>query len=289
VTAFLSVTRPVNGLIAAASVILGYALCPAGIPFYASPDLWCAALSAFFISGFGNVINDILDLEIDALNRPGRPLPSGRLTPAAARRFAILLLLIGLVLARVVSLEFLVMAFMVACLLFAYNTRLKSTVLWGNIIVAFTAGFTLIYGALLARDPRAAVVPALFAFLINLVREIVKDMEDVEGDRRNGIITLPVRAGHRTASLIAVFIIGLLVLFTYYPVIAGFYSRPYLFLVTLAVNLPLAAVAFFLLNGSNDKAVLGRLSAALKWIMLAGFASIIAGNGGFLFGFAFGG
>jgi geranylgeranylglycerol-phosphate geranylgeranyltransferase len=286
-TACLSILRPLNGVLAAASVVLGYVLCPADTLFYASPVLWRAAFSAFLISGFGNVVNDILDRKTDAVNRPDRPLPSGRLSPAAARRWAFVLLSAGLVLARSVSTAYLVMGFIVAGLLFLYSARLKSTVLWGNAVVAFLAGFTLIYGGLLTRDPRAAVIPALFAFLINLAREIVKDMEDAEGDRKSGITTLPIRAGNKTASGVAIFVLALLVLFTYYPWFAGFYTRRYVVVVTLLVNIPLVVTTFFLVRGADDRAKLRRLSAALKGIMLLGLLSILLGKGGPLCGFAF--
>ncbi len=279
--------RPLNCLLAGLSVILGFILCPSDLLFYQSRVLFLASMSAFLITGFGNVVNDILDQNTDLFNRPSRPLPSGRVSVKGAQILSAALLFLGLVFARSISTGYLIMAFLVALLLFLYNVKLKSTVLWGNILVAFLTGFTLIYGGLLTQNVHGAIIPALFAFLINLVREVIKDIEDMDGDIKSNVITLPIKCGEKTSRWISISLIAMLVLLTYFPIYTGAYSKRYLYMITLVVNLPLGLIVVRLIKGGLDKNMLTRLSSMLKLIMLAGFASILMGRGGPWSGVAF--
>ena len=68
--------------------------------------------------------------------------------------------------------------------------------------VAFLTGLVFIFGGVVVENPTAAIVPAIFAFLINLIREIVKDMEDVEGDNKAGVITFPIKFGFQKSKIL---------------------------------------------------------------------------------------
>ncbi len=87
-------------------------------------------------------------------------------------------------------------------ILFVYSKFLKQIPLIGNITVAFLTGLVFIFGGVVVENPIAAIVPAVFAFLINLIREIVKDMEDVEGDNKVGVITFPIKFGIQKSKII---------------------------------------------------------------------------------------
>jgi len=96
-------------------------------------------------------------------------------------------------------------------LLFLYSKYLKRIPLLGNVTVAFLTGLVFIFGGVVVSNPGAAIVPAVFAFLINLIRELVKDMEDIEGDKIAGVITFPIKYSLKKTSIL-ILIIGLLLI-----------------------------------------------------------------------------
>ncbi|MDP6700961.1 MAG: UbiA family prenyltransferase, partial [Candidatus Latescibacteria bacterium] len=198
--AFLLLPRPLNGLITALSV--GVGLWTANAPPTWGPGL-IAALSAALINGAGNAFNDLIDIDIDRINRPDRPLPSGRISPFVAGVQTLALTLAGCLLGFWLSPWHGSIALGVALLLALYSIFLKNSLLWGNILVAFVGALAFPYGALAAGDLGRSWIPALFALLFHIGREIVKDIEDVAGDRLRGDHTLPLRWGRNRAGWIA--------------------------------------------------------------------------------------
>jgi geranylgeranylglycerol-phosphate geranylgeranyltransferase len=178
-------------------------------------------------------------------------------------------------------------AFIVALLLWLYSFRLKGTMLAGNIAVAGFLGYTIVYGGLISRNWKAALVPAAFAFLINLAREIIKDTADRRGDAQSGIRTFPVQYGEKAALRLSVFCLTVLVLATFAPYLCGLYNRLYLIIILAGVNAPLAVMAIILLKKSPGEAALNRISGLLKLLMAAGMAAIILGKAGPACAYAF--
>ena len=207
-SAFFLLPRPLNGLITALSVGIG-ALTADQAPAW--PAMLLAALSAAFINGAGNAFNDLLDIDIDRINRPLRPLPAGRLSPSAARMQSLLLALAGSALAFWLSPWHGLIALAVVVLLAFYSLSLKNSLLWGNVLVAFVGAIAFPYGALAAGDLGRSWIPALFAFLFHLGREIVKDIEDVAGDQIRGERTVPLSWGRAQAAVLAAFVYLVLV------------------------------------------------------------------------------
>src|SRR5512137_2165578 len=162
-------------------------------------------LAVFLITGAGNAINDYYDREIDAINRPGRPLPSGRISPAAAWRYSLALFLAGSFLAGLVNSICLFLAAFNSLLLFFYARNLKAMPLSGNITVAFLTGSTFLFGGAAAgmQGLVANQVPFLLSFLVSMSREIAKDIEDMAGDLAGGARTLPILAGERLSRALA--------------------------------------------------------------------------------------
>jgi len=286
---YLKILRPLNGLIAAVSVGLGYVCAaPAGRPVEAGL-IAIAGFSAFFVSAFGNIINDVLDLEADRVNRPDRPIPSGGISRGTALVYGIVMLFVGLSLARAAGPRFLYMAFAVAVLLWLYSVKLKRVPLVGNLVVAFLTGFTLVYGGALTDSWRMSLVPACFAFLINLGREFLKTASDREGDAAAGLDTLAVRFGVKACIRGACASLLLLMLLTPVPYMNGMYGKVYLVVAGVGVNMPLVAVVFLLLRGVTGRRALDRFSLALKILMVIGIIAILAGKGGLPCGVAFSG
>ncbi len=199
----LKLLRPGNALLAAAAVAVGLVVVePSSLPLVT----WIGApLAAFLVTGFGNVLNDVVDLELDRRAHPERPLPSGQIERSDALGFAVLLLGIGLWEAFAAG-GFLVAGFagLNAALLGLYEWKLKARGLAGNVVVAALVGSAFLFGATaaLGQIPSWGVVwlLALLAAATNLSRELLKDLEDMDADagaRR----TFPMTAG-RTGTLV---------------------------------------------------------------------------------------
>ena len=284
--AFLLLPRPLNALITALSVGVGLWTANA-------PPTWesgvLAALSAALINGAGNAFNDLFDIDIDRINRPDRPLPSGRVSPFAAGIQTLLLTLAGCLLGFWLSAWHGSIALGVALLLSLYSIFLKNSLLWGNVVVAFVGALAFPYGALAAGDLGRSWIPGLFAFLFHIGREIVKDIEDVAGDRLRGEHTLPLRWGRTRAGWIAAAIYLLLLAIAWIPYVAGLYGAAYaLALVPVSV-----LVIYVLVQLHSHHARLGhrakiaagcndhRLGHLLKIGMFLGLLAVLLGELGF--------
>ncbi|MFH0829651.1 MAG: geranylgeranylglycerol-phosphate geranylgeranyltransferase [Candidatus Aenigmatarchaeota archaeon] len=195
---YMELLRPVNGAMAIAGVIIGAAL--GGVGFMPPPtELLIAALVSFLISGAGMTLNDYFDFRIDFMNRPNRPLPSGRISTNAAMSWAAILYgtAIGFsVFALPWQLTSLAAMNILATFLYAW--WLKRTAV-GNFMVSWLVASTFIFGAMLGVINPAVVAVAGMAFTINLSREIIKSLEDVKGDKVNGAKTFVVAIGRDAA------------------------------------------------------------------------------------------
>jgi len=189
-------------------------------------------LTVFLITGGGNAVNDYYDREIDAVNRPKRPIPSGRMSARAAFYYSLALFAAGCICAGLVNQFCLAVAAFNSVLLFLYARNLKATPLAGNITVAFLTGSTFLFGgaAAGAAGLLANEIPFLLSFLVSMSREIAKDIEDMAGDRTGGARTLPILAGERaSAALAAAFALAAVVLGFFAP-----FGRTYLMIVVVA-------------------------------------------------------
>ncbi len=176
-----------NCIISAIGVMAGYAL--AGGVVEGAPRLAIAMLSAFAITGAGNLINDYFDLEIDKKSGKAR-MESRKLALAAS----IALFATGLVLAYALVPAAFWIAAIVSALLIIYSARMRPYKYLGNIVVAFGTAATLLFGAALVFGIPVVAPFAAAAFFANVAREIAKDAEDIKTDK--GVKrTLPMMMG----------------------------------------------------------------------------------------------
>ena len=194
----MELLRPVNGVMAVIGVIVGAAL--GGVNFLESPiQLATAAAVAFLISGAGMTLNDYFDFEIDFINRPNRPLTSGRIIANSAITWAAILYGIAICLSLFVLNPALTSLAVVNIILtFTYAWWLKRTAA-GNFIVSWLVASTFIFGALLGTVSFSVVAVAGMAFFVNISREIAKSIEDFGGDKAKGANTLAVSVGRDVA------------------------------------------------------------------------------------------
>ncbi|ELY73055.1 prenyltransferase [Natronobacterium gregoryi SP2] len=185
--------------------------------------------------GAGNAMNDYFDREIDQINRPDRAIPRGAVSPRGALVFSVVLF--GLAVLLAVSLPWTAIGIAAINLiaLVAYTEFFKGLPGVGNALVAYLVGSTFLFGAAAVGDVGPAVVLFLLAALATLTREIVKDVEDVEGDREEGLNTLPIAIGERRALWIAAALLAIGVLASPLPYLLGYFGAVYLVLVVPAV------------------------------------------------------
>ena len=273
-TAIIKIVRPINFLITFVSVIVAAVIC--------SPDkfpglnTFLAAFAASFALAAGNIINDIYDIDIDKINRPLRPLPSEKITIKEAYGLYIFFIAISIAVSFLINELALFIVLVSILILFIYSKYLKQIPLIGNITVAFLTGLVFIFGGVVIENPAAAIVPAVFAFLINLIREIVKDMEDVEGDTKAGVITFPVKFGFQKSKYVILFISLTLILCTLYPFITQLYKIEYFIVVMVIVN-PILVYCLKILFEDHSKKNLKKISNLLKLSMVFGLIAIYFG------------
>jgi geranylgeranylglycerol-phosphate geranylgeranyltransferase len=273
-TPYIKLIRPSNCIITLLSIVVASILTGGtGVQWVA---IAAAAFSGAFISAGGMVINDILDVEIDKVNKPDRPLAAGTVTMDHAKLLYIVLNAVGLAFDFVLPPSAQYIALLAVLFIYFYSAVLKRTVLFGNLAVGCMTGLAFIYGGASVGGLDRALLPALFAFLINVGREIIKDMEDVEGDRRNGAMTLPVKYGLTAGAAVATFFLVFLIAAAIYPYAAGLYTWKYFLLVAAGMITVLAYVIYSLWTDTSVSN-LHRLSTIIKYDMIVGLAAIFFG------------
>jgi len=227
----LEILRPANCIMIGFAVIVGV--------FVSKPAQVNAVqgalgfLTGFFICAYSMSVNDIYDIEVDKVNRPDRPIPSGRVSTPAAVRLALLVLLAG-VAASVLSLNPLavVIALFYAFLSWLYNNSAKQTGLPGNLIVASSLAIPFIYGGVISGGNLTRsllLMMALTSFFSGVGREVVKAMADIEGDAKRGVNSLARKNGLRFASGVGAIFFVLAVFTSWIPLALGLANEFYTF------------------------------------------------------------
>lgn len=271
--AWFSLLRPANALVAGLGTWLGHACLPGRLDWTSAA---IGSLSMASLAAAGNAHNDLLDLAADRVNRPDRPLPSGRLPPRAAAWTA------GLLYAASFALAFLLgtsqgnLAMGMGILLVLYNLRLKTLPLLGNLAVSLLCALAVCFPEF-PREPVYTALPALFALLTTLARELAKDAEDMPGDKAVGWNTFPLAFGEEATRWAAATALIATLLLLPYP---GFFLEYHpLYMIFAAVGpapLLLWTLAS-LLRPSGHAPDWGRIQRRIKWTMLAGMLALLGG------------
>lgn len=229
-----------------------------------------AVIATFLISGGGNVINDYFDYKIDKINKPYRPIPSGRISRKNALIYSILLFLIGVVFASIVSLPFLIIAIFNIFVAVAYPYKLKKVPLVGNMAISYLAISTylaagLIIGSFSSLLASPLLILALICFFGVLSREIFKSIEDMKGDKKLKLKTLPIVIGEKNSTLLArIFLLVGILLLIIVPYYYGIFSDWY----WVAILPPIFVCIYALLEAEAKKAQ-KTLKVAMYLIILA--------------------
>ncbi|MFQ5706859.1 MAG: geranylgeranylglycerol-phosphate geranylgeranyltransferase [bacterium] len=236
-----------------------------------------ACVSGACVMAGGNVINDYLDMPIDQINKPGRPLPARMLQPNQALNFSIILFVLGIFLSIFIKVSAVGLTVFTSAGLILYSARLKGMALVGNMAVSFYSALAFVYGGLAVGEWKKSLIPAGFAFLFHLGREIIKDVEDQKADAVNAVKTLPVQFGQTVAIGVVTGVFGLLILFTLVPFIFDIYGKGYFWVVLTGVDLVLVIVLVTLWSKPLPD-TLRRIALFLKADMFVGLLAIYIGN-----------
>jgi geranylgeranylglycerol-phosphate geranylgeranyltransferase len=272
--ALIDLARPVNVAITLVSIPAASIL--AGATLRQWFEVVLAALTGGLVAAAANAINDRFDEEIDRINKPFRPIPRGDATSKDAFVEWLVFSLLAIALNVFLNVYAIGIVVFAVVILYWYSAFFKRTVLAGNFIVGLMTGMAFVYGAVVVGNFSKAVLPAIFAFLVNLAREVIKDLEDVEGDRKEGAATLPVTYGARPALWITTTTIVLLIFATLVAYQLGFYSVVYLYIVLVVDALLTIVMVWMWIN--TTPANMNRLSNILKVCMVIGLVAIFFGS-----------
>ncbi len=163
-------------------------------------ELWLTVVATLCIGAGGYIINDIFDMDADVVNKPQKVF----ITPKNKNRFGLIyygLSVVGIILGLLAHWLVALVCLAMVVLLYFYSYKHKKTIFWGNLSVAIMSAAVLLVIIPIVPHIRTnlVIVYAAFAFFTTLVREATKDIEDMEGDRSAGYITLPVAKGSAVA------------------------------------------------------------------------------------------
>jgi len=294
---YLKLTRPLNLLlIAIVQVLIKYGLFA---PFHTSTALSdfhfaLLVIATLCIAAGGNIINDIYDAEIDRINKPKNVIVGNTISEKNASTFYIIVTTlgvgIGFYLANFISKPAYTTLFIgIAALLYFYATYLKTILFVGTILVSLLVAMSIIIVGLFDLVPvttpinqasqwavfKIVLEYGLFAFIVNFLRELVKDLQDINGDKNGGKSTLPIAIGRKRATTV-IFVLGVITtLSVIYYMYAFLYAQTtavlyFLFLVVA----PLLFFCFKSFEAEKPKHY-ALLSALLKIIMFTGICSIL--------------
>jgi 4-hydroxybenzoate polyprenyltransferase len=295
---YIKITRPINLLIMAVilfTIRYGF-LQPLGFEVFLS-HMWYLVfvLSTLLIAAGGNVVNDARDVAADRINKPEKLIVSVQMKIANALTYGQILLFAGGSLGILMGyfLDILTLTYVFplsAILLWFYSTTLKQKSLVGNLVISFLAALMVFNVAILDilktlkiedHDFQIQAVwvigtLSIFAFLVTLARELIKDLQDMPGDLAAGYKTLPIVSGPSFAKILVILsimfvIIGLGWLVWQTATGKDWLSTTY---ILLALILPLF-VLLFKTAPSETPVQLKRLSILLKWVMFAGALALI--------------
>ena len=305
--AYIRIIRPVNLLIMALMLLLvKYAIFE---PVFRQNGLaglmpgWqfsLLVLATLLIAAGGYVINDVLDIELDRINKPAQQVIGRQISVETGNKLHMNLtgtgVVTGLIFSYLSENIFLGIIFIIiATALFYYSFKYKYLPALGNLVVALLAAMVvLIYWlfefyhlkslpeSFIAASPyfyqlnRFVLAFALFAFLTTLLREIVKDAQDVEGDARFGCRTLPVVMGFKKLSYLLILLEVLV-----FVLLAWFHVRlhhSHYNLMSILLILPAILLIYVITRTfhARDKAAFAHLSLIIKIIMVSGILSLVA-------------
>lgn len=239
------------------------------------PDSLFVLLAVLFTAAAGYVINDILDIEEDIINKPEKRIIAKHISIRSGVIFYSILLLCSIVFGFLTGWSMGLICVLISILLYFYSSDLKGTTLWGNILVSLMNGVVVFFSAQGVDEKFNGYFAeyAFLAFLITMVREVVKDIEDTEGDKAKEYETFPIVYGPRKSIWLCMGILTLINIHMMYLITE---SKNLYFAIFTGVFVLLPVFYFYYqLLSSEEKVDYTRIQRRLKWLMVTGILSVV--------------
>ncbi len=267
----LKLIRPVNCLISSFSIPI-VMITLFGLGFLEQDILYITVLGmsiVFFYTAAGNSLNDYMDRETDEINHPERPIPSGDITPEKTIVFSGILFAIGLILSFLLD-PWLpqIIVILAVILMIMYEVKFKKQGLVGNLIISLLTGMVFLFGGSIYGELELPALLGLLAFFATGGREIIKDIQDLEGDLDRK--TFPMIVGPKKAEYTAVSFIVLGVIFSPIPFILGLFSIYYLIVVLLANGIFIYSLLLLKSPAKSQKFIKVAMVVALIAFLIGG-------------------
>jgi geranylgeranylglycerol-phosphate geranylgeranyltransferase len=294
---YLEMMRPGNCLMSAVAVAIGGLLASLGnLGIFLDPlsPVYLAILVVIAITGAGNVINDYVDREADRINRPKRPIPSGRIGEKAALSFSLALFVAGIAISGFLTYYALILAVFNSIVLIVYSYSLQNKILLGNVSIGYLVGSTFLFGGAAFGNLWLAFMLMLLAMFSTITREIVKDLEDLEGDKKSFMKKIATEAkkivaerfgirgkeaelkmGRRRAKFVAMASMALAIIASPLPYVFGILGIVYLAILVPTIIIFAYSIAATRKAGTRKE--FSRISRMIKLGMNIGLIAFIAG------------
>ena len=253
------------------------------------PESLLIILTCCLTAAGGYIINDLFDVETDHVNRPNKRILKRDISHKAAIVYYIILTALGQICGYYAGLGIGLFASAIAVLLYFYSSDLKAMGLPGNSLIAFMSGSVIYIASRGIHEIHSAYFAeyAFLAFLLTMARELVKDAEDVEGDKEQGCETFPILHGTRKTNILSNVILALIVIFlvtaAYLLSIEPFFNvkstieiQSFIYPAFLLLALvPMILKSMWMIGKANNKRDYKKISKWLKLTMLIGLISVL--------------
>jgi 4-hydroxybenzoate polyprenyltransferase len=258
-------------------------------PWIFHPNLWLLILSTILIAAAGYMINDYFDVRIDAVNKPDKLILSKVISRKAMISWHVILNALALLLVIKLALnnQLRLLAIQLFCItaLVVYSMSFKRKLFIGNILVGLLIGFSVLLVGIYESEFKVLLVDnsyskliwlyTIFAFLITLIREIIKDAEDMKGDLKEGCRTIPIVYGLALTKKI-IYVIYFFLLGFVFAVISNLFATNAFLCIYFMVGVILPSLyLLYKVKLAKKTTDFAKLSSWVKWLTLSGILSMI--------------
>lgn len=271
---YIRLGRPINALAGCIAVFLS--------AYVAGAESWqpvvMAVVTVLLITVSTNAWNDYIDIEIDKINKPERPLPAGKISTRGALLFSTAGTALSLVTAVFINLPAFLIALGSNILLYLYSWKLKCSVLWGNAAVAAIIALCFVFGGVAAGNIGPTLMLAVTVFFAIMGREILKTMADYRGDLKHRCRTIAVAWGNKVARVFVLVFLGIAGILMLLTGIIEQYRPVYLYIIIFGMY-PLFTYIAVNARGNAGAETLEFNSTLMKYGFFVWFLAIALGAG----------
>ncbi|MFX1284375.1 MAG: geranylgeranylglycerol-phosphate geranylgeranyltransferase [Promethearchaeota archaeon] len=264
--AFFLISRPLNSFLSGFAVVIGAiaAVSENQLPLSESQivGIVLGYLATSVIAVGGYAINDVFDIEIDKINAPHRPLPSGLMTIGQAKGYSTILFIVGIAVplfniysSFIINIQASFIALVGGILLYLYAIYFKRSGLLGNIMIGLLTAIPFIYGGFLTKSYETMIYPVIFAFLLIVGREVIKDIEDVHGDQLKNVQSVALKYGVKPARNLGFLILLVLIFVDPLPILLNYYINPIFVFTVLIIDIVIFYCGYLLFNRTEEEII----------------------------------